>query len=88
MSPAGRLGRPGLAAPHGGRAPTTGRATAERRDRGLERKPKVKKSLDLVLEEAEIIELLRILIDDDAEGALAFLKAHVRGKARELLEGG
>jgi len=48
----------------------------------------VKKALSLALEEAEVIELMRILLDDDAEGALAFLKTHFKGKARELLEGG
>jgi hypothetical protein len=41
-----------------------------------------------VLEDDEIIELMRILMDDDAEEALVFLKQHFRGKACELLEGG
>ena len=48
----------------------------------------MKKSVNLVLEEEEILELIRILMDHDAEGALAFLKTHFKGKARELLEGG
>lgn len=48
----------------------------------------MKKGLNLVLEEKDIIELMRILLDEDAEGALAFLKEHLKGKARELLEGG
>lgn len=48
----------------------------------------MKKAVNLVLEEAEIVELIRILIDDDAEEALAFLKTHFKGKARDLLEGG
>jgi len=48
----------------------------------------VKKVLTLALEDADLIELLRILIDDDADSALAFLKRHFKGKARELLEGG
>lgn len=48
----------------------------------------MKKVVNLVLEETELVELLRILIDEDAEGALAFLKVHFKGKARELLEGG
>lgn len=48
----------------------------------------MKKAMNLVLEEEEIIELMRILMDDDAEGALAWLKVHLKGKARELLEGG
>ena len=46
------------------------------------------KAVNLVLTEAEIIELMRILIDDDAEGALEWLKAHFKGKARDLFEGG
>lgn len=48
----------------------------------------MKKSLQIVLDEADAVELMRILLDDDSEGALAFLKAHMKGKARELLEGG
>jgi hypothetical protein len=48
----------------------------------------MKKAITLPLDETELIELMRILMDDDAEGALAFLKTHFKGKARELLEGG
>ncbi len=48
----------------------------------------MKKAINLVLEDAEIIELIRILMDDDAQAALAFLKTRFKGKARELLEGG
>lgn len=48
----------------------------------------MKKTLHISLEDQEIIELMRILMDDDAEGALQFLKDHFRGKVRELLEGG
>ncbi len=48
----------------------------------------MKKALSLVLEDDDLIELLRILLDDDAEGALVFLKTHFKGKARDLLEGG
>jgi hypothetical protein len=48
----------------------------------------MKKAINLVLGDEEIIELMRILMDDDAEAALAFLKKHCKGKARELLEGG
>lgn len=48
----------------------------------------MKKSLHLVLEDEDIIELMRILMDSDADGALAFLRHHFKGKARELLEGG
>ena len=48
----------------------------------------MKKAVNLVLDDQEIIALIRILMDDDADEALAFLKYHFRGKARELLEGG
>ena len=48
----------------------------------------MKKVLNLTLEDEQIIELMRILMDDDAPGALAFLKTHCKGRARELLEGG
>ena len=48
----------------------------------------MKKGLNLILEDQDIIELMRILIDDDAEGALVFLRTHFKGKARNLLEGG
>ena len=48
----------------------------------------MKKGIHLVLEDEDIIQLMGILIDEDAEGALEFLKKHFKGKARELLEGG
>lgn len=48
----------------------------------------MKKNLSIVLEDEEILELMRILMDDDARAGLAFLKKHFKGKARELLEGG
>jgi len=48
----------------------------------------MKKTITLVLEEEDLIELLRILMDDDAEGALAFVRQHLKGKVREALEGG
>ena len=47
-----------------------------------------KKALSVILEDVELIELARILMDDDAEAALAFLERHLKGKAKELLEGG
>jgi hypothetical protein len=50
--------------------------------------PEVKKALSVVLEDRELIELARILLDEDADAALAFLQRHFKGKARELLEGG
>ena len=43
--------------------------------------------VNLILEEADILELERILLDDDAEGALTWLKAHLGGKASRVLEG-
>jgi hypothetical protein len=48
----------------------------------------MKKALSLVLEDDELIELIRILMDDDTERALLWLKTHFKGKARDLLEGG
>jgi len=48
----------------------------------------MKKGIYITLDEEEIMELMRILIDDDRDGALDFLKKHFRGKASELLEGG
>jgi hypothetical protein len=48
----------------------------------------MKKAVNLVLEDADIIELMRILMDGDAEAALGFLKQHLKGKLRETLEGG
>jgi hypothetical protein len=53
-----------------------------------DRDNEMKKTLQVALEDREIIELMRILMDDDTEGALNFLKTHFKGKARELLEGG
>lgn len=48
----------------------------------------MKKMLSIPLEDEEIIELCRILMDKDADGALEFLQTRVKGKARDLLEGG
>ena len=48
----------------------------------------MKKSVTIFLEDRELIELIRILVDEDAEDALLFLKTHLKGKATELLEGG
>jgi hypothetical protein len=42
----------------------------------------------VILEDPDLIELMRILLDEDAEGALTFLRTDFKGKARELLEGG
>jgi len=48
----------------------------------------MKKSIQVTLEDPDLIELMRILLDEDAEGVLTFLRTHFKGKARELLEGG
>jgi hypothetical protein len=48
----------------------------------------LKKAITITLEDPDLIELIRILLDEDAEGSLAFLKFHFKGKAKELLEGG
>ncbi|MBI5840743.1 MAG: hypothetical protein HZB19_11640 [Chloroflexi bacterium] len=48
----------------------------------------MKKALQIILEDKDVIELMCILLDDDTDGALAFLKQHFKGKARDLLEGG
>jgi len=48
----------------------------------------MKKAVTLVLEDDQLMELIRILVDDDSDAALAFLKQHFKGKAHELLEGG
>lgn len=48
----------------------------------------MKKGINLVLDEKDLIVLMQILLDEDTDGALAFLKEHFKGKARDLLEGG
>jgi len=48
----------------------------------------MKKTLSIVVEDQDIIELIRILMDDDAVGTLEFLKKHFKGRSRDLLEGG
>jgi hypothetical protein len=48
----------------------------------------MRKSIYLLIEDVDLLELMRILLDEDEAGALEFLKIHYKGKARELLEGG
>ena len=48
----------------------------------------MKKGFNIILDDAQIVELMRILIDDDAQDALKFVKLNFKGKVRELLEGG
>ena len=48
----------------------------------------MKKGLTLILEDAELVKLCRILFDSDANAALSFLQQHLKGRERDLLEGG
>ena len=48
----------------------------------------MKKAVTVTLEDEEIVELIQIMLDDDQEAALAFVKRHFKGKARDLLIGG
>lgn len=48
----------------------------------------MKRVLQVTLEDRDVLELMRILMDEDTEGALMFLQKHCKGKARELLESG
>jgi hypothetical protein len=48
----------------------------------------MKNIIQVSLSDEDLLELMRVLIDEDPEAALAFLKTHFKGKARELLEGG
>ncbi len=48
----------------------------------------MKKTISLIVEDNDVIELIRILTDNDADGALDFLKTHFKSKARDLLESG
>jgi len=46
------------------------------------------KSLVIVLSDRELLDLYRVIIDRDGDGALAFLDQHVRKKLHQALEGG
>ncbi|MGC8837833.1 MAG: hypothetical protein ACP5UM_05400 [Anaerolineae bacterium] len=48
----------------------------------------MKKALVVPLEDEELLELYRILLDRDAEGALEFLEQHLKKPVHEALEGG
>ncbi|UCC77558.1 MAG: hypothetical protein JSW37_04135 [Anaerolineales bacterium] len=48
----------------------------------------MKKALVVPLDDEELLELCRILLDRDAEGALQFLDAHLKRPADEALTGG
>ena len=46
----------------------------------------MKKSINLLLDDDQLIELRRILLDEDAAAALAFLNKHLRAKTAALLD--
>lgn len=48
----------------------------------------MRKGITLILDEQELQELYRILLDEDSEAALAFLRKHTRHQVLEALEGG
>ena len=48
----------------------------------------MKKGLTIVLTDEELLELYRIILDRDAEGALEFLDQHLKKPAQRALEGG
>ena len=47
----------------------------------------MKRTLILSLTDEELLELQRILLDDDRESALRFLKKYLADKAKGILEG-
>jgi len=47
----------------------------------------MKRSIFLTLSDEELIELERIILDEDKEEALRFLQKHFTGKARATLDG-
>ena len=46
----------------------------------------VRKVMNLVLDDEDVLELMRILLDDDEPAAVAWLRAHLEAKARDRLE--
>jgi hypothetical protein len=47
----------------------------------------VKKSISLTLSDEELMELQRILLDEDREAALQFLKTHLDKKVKAVISG-
>ena len=45
----------------------------------------MKKSITLVLSDEELMELQRIMLDDDSEGAMRFLKAYLGKQVRAVI---
>jgi len=48
----------------------------------------MKKALVVPLTDEELLDLCRIIIDRDAEGALEFVNRHLKKKVEQALEGG
>ncbi len=48
----------------------------------------MKKALVVPLTDEELLDLCRVIIDRDAEGALEFVNRHLRKKVEQVLEGG
>jgi hypothetical protein len=48
----------------------------------------MKKALVVALSDEELLDLCRIILDKDAEGALQFVEKHLKKPANEALEGG
>jgi hypothetical protein len=48
----------------------------------------MKKAITLTLDDEELVDLIRIMLDEDAEAALMFVRKQFKGKARDLLVGG
>ena len=48
----------------------------------------MKKGLVVPLTDGELLELCRVLLDQDEEGALRFLDEHLKKPANEALDGG
>jgi hypothetical protein len=48
----------------------------------------MKKAIIVTLDEQEIADLIRLMQDEDTEQALAFVKRHFKGKAKDLLVAG
>jgi len=47
----------------------------------------VKKSITLTLNDGELMELQRILLDEDREAALRFLKTHLDKQVKAVISG-
>jgi hypothetical protein len=48
----------------------------------------MKKTMMMALTDEQVVELCRVLLDRDEEGALRFLEEHLKDKVNRVLEGG